>query len=421
MKGITQLLLATATLMTLGLSAQTWSTIGSGIGQDTAFWNDVEVYNNELYVAEMKWKKNPWRGELEIKKWDGQNWSLVTTHSANYVTAFTDMVFFQGDIYVGLAYPVNGALLLKYDGAQWTEIVFPNITYGVAVRSLEVKNGELYIGGAFTFSVNGNTVYSIAKFNGTSFSSLPGTNSQYMHFHDLHFHNGDLYASTYNEIHKWDGSSLVLVATINPYWRGLMVSFNSELYYSSWNELYKIGANTVTLIDTVHCQKIRDMDVYNGDLYIVGDTTGAPFTMGTVGGSLVKYDGQNFTTITAPDGLHGGAVYNGELHYFSCSVAMYNGVQYDRAFKMVSTVGVEENGLEHSVLEVYPNPANSKFYIRNTSVERQKVMLVDATGKVIKNIDLEPKEVSEVKSENLSTGVYFINNGSTAQRIIITP
>ncbi|AEV33249.1 hypothetical protein Oweho_2276 [Owenweeksia hongkongensis DSM 17368] len=87
---------------------------------------------------------------------------------------------------------------------------------------------------------------------------------------------------------------------------------------------------------------------------------------------------------------------------------------------IVSVLGVEEFLERQTSLEVYPNPARGMFYIENSLNEEQEVKLIDATGKVIKSISLQPEMKAEVGAESLAPGMYFINNGSNTHRVIIT-
>ena len=239
--------------------------------------------------------------------------------------------------------------------------------------------------------------------------------------------NGQLYCQA-GKVYKWDGSSWNAWGAVpsppGSYWRGHLMSYNNELYYAGYNDgnLHKIGQNTATLVTTLPF-KIQDMDVYNNELYIVGDSTltGTSGWPWVIGGGLVKYDGQSFTTVSAPTAIRTGVVYNGELHYFSSSTLTHNGVQHDRAFKMNGVLGINDFTDIKTGLSVYPNPAHGVFFIENTLNQKQEVKLTNSTGQVVRNISLQPEMKAEVRTESLSPGMYFIDNGSNAQRIIITP
>ena len=406
-------------LVGMSLQAQTWSQIGNGISQDTSRKNDVEVYNNELYVSEIIYNQTTFGIEIKVRKWDGQSWTTLPVYTNTVFTEFGDMAIYQGEIYVGLVY-ANGTapFLIKYDGSKWVNVLMPNGANVRSIRRLKVHNGELYIGGYFDFTIGSSTYSNIVKYDGTSFTPLPGISGVNKTVSDIHFHNNDIYCIAINSIYKWNGSSFAVAAQIVSHIRrAILTSYNNDLYCASDTSLYKMGSAAATLIKTFP-YKITDMDVHNGELYVVGDTIRKTWTLG---GGLTKYDGKTFSTLTAPDGLHSGVVYNGELHYFSCSVTMYNSTQYDRAFKMDGVLSTDELVDKQPTLSVYPNPAHGLFYIENSLNQKQEVKLIDATGKVIRNISLQPSMKAEVGTGNLAPGMYFINNGSNTHRVIITP
>lgn len=397
--------------------AQSWDHIGNGIGLDAARRIDVEVYNNELYVSELMWT-HPGT-ELRLKKWDGQTWTNLPTYTAPDDYEFGEMAMYQGEIYAGMIRRGAGtACLIKFDGTQWVSMPLPNVGDIWSVRSLEVHNGALYIGGLFDITVGGTTYENMVKFDGVSITGFPGLTGGSNEVADIYFHNGTMYCKAGNTVMEWNGTSFSVSAQMIQFdLRSFLIGYNNELYCAANVSLHKISGGASTLVKTFP-YKITDMDVMGGELYIVGDTLVSSYTLG---GGLEKYDGQNFTTITAPDGLHSGTVFKGELHYFSGSVTMYNGAQYDRAFKMNSTLGIDEDFAKKAGFSVYPNPAQNVFYIENSVNEEQNVQLIDATGRVIQNISLQPETKAEVRTESLAPGMYFINNEGASQRVIIAP
>lgn len=404
-------------LSSIILQAQTWDPIGNGIGQDVSYRNDVEVYNNELYVSEIIWNGTTPGTEVKLRKWDGQLWVNIPSYTSSVFTEFGDMAIYQGEIYLGLV-AASGTTqwLVKFDGTQWSPVsVLNGVNWG-AVRALKVHNGELYIGGLFNVSIGGSSYENIIKYDGTNYSGLPGLTGNQRVVTDIHFHNNDLYCKSGTSVYKWNGSSFGLNAQMSVFdMRSSFISYNNELYCASGESLYKVVGGNANFITSLP-YKIQDMDVLNGELYLVGDSVNW-----VLGGGLTRYDGQTFTTLTAPDGLHAGEVYNGELHYFSCSVTFYNATQYDRAFKMGARVGLSENSLEEAEIRIYPNPASEMFYVENSLKVEQEVKLIDATGKVLRNISLEPSSKAEVETGSLAPGMYFINNGSSTHQVIITP
>lgn len=68
---------------------------------------------------------------------------------------------------------------------------------------------------------------------------------------------------------------------------------------------------------------------------------------------------------------------------------------------------------------VYPNPANSTLFINAGNSNVTKMDLIDANGKILKQIDY--KNTQQINTEGLAEGMYFIRsgNGIKTQRILI--
>ncbi len=70
-----------------------------------------------------------------------------------------------------------------------------------------------------------------------------------------------------------------------------------------------------------------------------------------------------------------------------------------------------------SALNVYPNPTKGEVNI--FSGIDQEISFVDATGKVLKRVQLTGKETTTVSLSGFATGVYFIRHGNLATRLMI--
>jgi hypothetical protein len=69
--------------------------------------------------------------------------------------------------------------------------------------------------------------------------------------------------------------------------------------------------------------------------------------------------------------------------------------------------GVEEQGINSGILQIYPIPAQDQIIIESESDELQSVYLYDVNGKCILSNDLKDK-VNKVNIEDLSEGIYGI-------------
>ena len=57
---------------------------------------------------------------------------------------------------------------------------------------------------------------------------------------------------------------------------------------------------------------------------------------------------------------------------------------------------------------MYPNPVNDKLYIRNTNSEIEKIIVTDATGKIVLSQSIQT-EKAEIDMNQLTSGVYFVS------------
>ncbi|HEU4718066.1 MAG TPA: T9SS type A sorting domain-containing protein, partial [Bacteroidia bacterium] len=82
--------------------------------------------------------------------------------------------------------------------------------------------------------------------------------------------------------------------------------------------------------------------------------------------------------------------------------------------------GIEEHTAASGVT-LYPNPANDKLVI--TAAERTSVMIFNATGDLVMNLDITPG-TQEISVAGLPDGIYFVRStdskGASTQRLVIT-
>lgn len=230
-------------------NGSSWSALGSGIGGvDEPVVFALLVSGGDLYAG----GQFTTAGEVSatnIAKWNGSNWSALgpgipgLTPSAGYVS---DMVVSGGDLYAGGWFTNVGGVsidnIAKWDGSSWSSV---GSGMGGIVLALATSGSNVFAGGWFG-TAGGNTANNIAKWNGSSWSALGSGMDDAVY--SLARSGNDLYASGSFEtaggvsainIARWDGSSWSPLGSGIPalysgsdYWRvvlGLAVS-GTDLY-----------------------------------------------------------------------------------------------------------------------------------------------------------------------------------------------
>jgi len=234
-----------------------------------------------------------------VAKWDGSAWSPLqgtgTPGTTSTVIALGTFDDGGGEaLYVGGAFVSAGGQtvnrIAKWDGSEWSPLVVPGGT-GVNswVRSMAVfndGNGEaLYVGGDFS-QAGGMGVNRIARWDGTSWSTLAGPSGTGVSsggvFHLEVFDDGNgpaLYAAgsfasaggvSVSNVAKWDGTS--------------------------WLPLS--GASGTGVNGAVNSMAVFD-DGTGAALYVAGNFITAG---GLTANRIAKWDGNEWSTLTAPGG-----------------------------------------------------------------------------------------------------------------------
>ena len=179
---------------------------------------EMEVYNNELYLAVANWNGTP---RTLTYKWTGVAWSKLIDLSPIYSESFgVSLKSFGGRLYLAVAnYNQHHKVQVYYfDGIIWTYTTnipsYPNsTTYRV---SLEEYSGQLYMAMAAGSSSSDIYFYRLNSdlVNWTSLTSAIVTQpSSTCYEVDLKTFNGNLYmaanSSSVSRIYKWNGSQMI--------------------------------------------------------------------------------------------------------------------------------------------------------------------------------------------------------------------
>ena len=119
-----------------------------------------------------------------IAFWNGNEWSALISNNLNGFASgqAQAMQFVENDLYLAGTFGSAGGVTLRnvarWDGSQWNSIGLgaENGTDGF-LQALAVSNGEIFIGGgSFFYTAGTTTVNRVARWNGTEWRAMGGTN-----------------------------------------------------------------------------------------------------------------------------------------------------------------------------------------------------------------------------------------------------
>lgn len=181
--------------------------------------------------------------------WDGETWSAF--EGGVLGTVYSLLVHSNGDLVVGGYFSTAGSTparsVARFDGTTWH-------AYGAGLEGLEIPdhglvkclaempNGDIVAGGNFTKS-NGLAINSIARWNGTAWVNMfGGVTGQFLthaiSVNALAVHNGSLIAAgafgiiggtTTNNIARWNGTTWSSMNGVNGPVAALTIASNGDL------------------------------------------------------------------------------------------------------------------------------------------------------------------------------------------------
>jgi hypothetical protein len=220
------------------LMGGTWRSLGNGIPSYSAYVYSLAVFDDgggkKLYVGGSFHSNLPFQSD-SLLSWDGTTWRDVGTGlgtgTAYYPTVYSMCAYDDGGgsaLYVGGMFVSAGGMpansIAKWNGSSWSALgsglvggQFPGV-FGLAVYD-DGSGPALYAAGQFN-SAGGVPANGIAKWNGTSWSAVPGVSPgpPANQVHALAVHNDGngraLYAAGYdivppqfNFVGRWDGTT----------------------------------------------------------------------------------------------------------------------------------------------------------------------------------------------------------------------
>ena len=217
-------------------------------------------------------------------------------------------------------------LLCIASTAQTWSAVGSGTTFG-QIESMCVYNGELFVGGYFN-SMGGIPVNSLARWNGSTWDSVPGISAfPGIEIADMVVWQNKLVVVG-NQIHAWDGNSWSNFGGWVNGGQSAVEVFNNELYITGnfsnaggtptrgiakwngtqWDSVGGPGLNTSPGYSG------HDLMVFNNDLILAGGFTSVN---GVYVRGIAAWDGVSFDSVGSPSALYSGyrlASYNNNLY-----------------------------------------------------------------------------------------------------------
>jgi len=253
------------------------------------------------------------------------SWSALGDGTDSYIRS---LAVYNNELYVGGYFTTSpGSRIAKWNGSSWSSVAGTGINNGRAT-SMVVYNNKLYIGGTFTIA-GGSVANYIAVWDGSSLSAV-GT-AVTGNVYSLAVYNNELYVggnanidgAPANYIVKWNDSSWTPVGAgteLNSYVNSLCV-YNNELYVGG--EFTSVNGNYISKWNGSSWSKVGDgteldsfvysLAVYDNELYIGGIFTIAG---GGVSNYIAVWDNNSLGAVgtTITGNIYSLVVYDNELY-----------------------------------------------------------------------------------------------------------
>lgn len=448
------------------LKGQNWALLGSGL-DNSARCLYTDTVDNNLYIGG-KFRIAGGDTIPGIAKWDGSqyipmgcgfDWDCNST-LWGYPGPLLAIVRYKGDIYSGGYFskadnkPIKN--IARWNGFTW-DSAGTSFNNDGNVSTLKVINDELYIGGVFTI-IGGISVNSLAKWNGTTWSDVfnfPVLNQPNVNFvNAIEYYKGELYIggnfqgdSGRQDICKWNGQNWVSVGGgLYGNWAnvGAMAIYKNELYVagdffksdgnagenimkwngSAWSD---VGGGTA---GSGGFGQVRDMVIYNDELYIVGTFD---YAGGVPAQYIAKWNGSKWCSLSGLfDNVISSLSFLNDTLYIGGGFWTIDGDSLNYIAKWIGGSYVDTCGAitgtnpeiaNPSKINIFPNPSSGNIAITlNEQFSFGEICIYNALGKKVFNRFIDSNQTVEISS--LPPGIYLVQlsneQESHTEKIIIS-
>jgi hypothetical protein len=412
---------------------QQWQPLGDGLNGAVYV---LQWYNGQLYAGGSFTDAGGDADGDYLARWDGSHWHKVAPGLTGPVHAITisDSMIYVGGSFINVAGDPNADNIAAWDGNEWSAL-----DHGLdgTVYTITNTSTSLYAGGAFTDH--------LALWNGSSWTRTPFTL------------NGNVYTILSGGYEIFVGGNFTDAggdpdADLVAHWD----------FDSGWNHLAK-GLHSSGY------GGVRDMQFYNGELYIFGDYNDCAIGNGTSTiPYLLRWDGSEsysdvyginecrwgsslciagnylyigvYDFISVDAGIHrlnldtheweyftGGWVISNESSYGEVALATdghnvyaghsftkINNIAANNVAALFGTTAYTDPLIRQNSLSVYPNPAQQRvgFSLGGEENPSYHIILYDLQGKIVLNTITSSRDLDLT---SVPQGIYMLEVGSGKQ------
>ena len=397
-------------------NSQSWTQVGLGTNGSV---NCMIEYNGELFIGGGFTQAG---GQVvnRIVKWDGASYIPVGsgTNSPVYNSIiFNNELYLQGGFNNINGVPLNYGIA-RWDGINWSSLpinnnISPPLNNAGYFDILTVYNNKLIFGG----SVSGSYLFS---WDGVSVDTLPGSlTSSYVP--SLTTYNNNLIAhgqfggNSGNglRLSMWNGISWTDIqglTTGNVYIKDMEV-YNNELYVTGiFNSMGGLVINNIAKWNGATWSNLGtqssglynglSLHVYNNELYVGGEFVNTDF--GHTVRDVMKWNGSTWSDVSKTNTLYScGEImsYNSKIYAAGGYPTVVSGLAWlDPSATHILETMSDEN------ISIHPNPTNSTFTISGiTESEISSIEILDITGKLL----FKTNSPINIDLSNYENGVYL--------------